>query len=373
MTVTHSSFRGPGLAPFALLACALLACGDASTGREPLPDWSDGYERDAPVPGGADGGVAPPPPLVRTDAPEDSFALLVSRSVEYPTRLRRAGTNDPCAVSRGAPREAIDCVLDVNELDLSALGFSVDVVAPKGLCDFILYDGFLFENWQVGAGPSEVSYTVEPDGTLSHEVNSAQGEPRCDYDYSWQYPKALEAPNCCTGGYTLRITSKESGETSESSQQWDPDLGRCYEGGAHYYSELVLSKDGFPLDEWFYIGGDAKTKQYAFDGTSEEHLTNLPLANYWDPQDHGGDMPAAYRGAHSKPYYSWVCADDAEEWRAQIRLLVREWNEEAQYDVDGDSDTTGVESSWGTPIDDLEDWADATPDAVSFPELPPVR
>lgn len=354
----------------ALLACALLACGDESTEREPLPDWSDGYERDAPTAGG-DGGVEPP--VDRPDAPADSFALLVSREVEYPTRLRRAGTNDPCAVSRGAPREAIDCVLDVNELDLSALGFAVDVVAPKGLCDFVLYDGFLFENWRVGAGPTVVSYTVEGDGTFSDEVNSKNGDPRCEYDYSWQYADVLDAPNCCTGSYTLEITSKQSGKTSESTEQWNPELGRCYEGGAHYFTDVVLSGDGFPLDQWFYVGGAAKTKTYEFEGISDEHFTNLPLANYWEPQDHEGDMPAAYRGAYSRPYYSWVCTDDAEEWRAHIRLQVREWNEEAEYDVDGNSDTSGVEPGWGTPINDLEDFADRTPDAISFPELPPVR
>ncbi len=371
--MTGTSLRASRLALLGSLACALLACKKESTEREPLPDWSDGYEHDAPTPGGGggDGGVEPDP--VRPDAPPDSFALLVSSEVEYPTRLRRAGTNEPCAVSRGARREPIDCVLDVNELDLSALGFAVDIVAPDGLCDFILYDGFLFENWQVGAGPEVVSYTVETDGTFSHEVNAANGKPRCDYDHSWQHPKAFGAPNCCTGGYTLRITSGETGEVSESSQQWDPELGRCYEGGAHYYTEVELSGDGFPLAEWFYIGGTEQTRRYVFDGTSEQHLTNLPLANYWDPQDHGGDMPAAYRGEHSIPYYSWTCTDDAEEFRAQIRLQVRDWNEEAEYDVDGDSDTTGVEADWGTPINDLEDFADRTPDAVSFPELPPVR
>lgn len=369
--MNRTSPRAPRLLLLASLVCALLACSKKSTEREPLPDWSDGYEHDAPTPGGGDGGVGPGPE--RPDAPPDSFALLVSSETEYPTRLRRAGTNDPCAVSRGARREAIDCVLDVNELDLNALGFAVDVVAPDSLCDFILYEGFLFENWEVGTGPELVSFTVEADGTLSHEMNSAKGEPRCEYDYSWQYPKAYGAPNCCGGGYTLRITSAETGEISESSQQWNPELGRCYEGGAYYYKDVELSADGFPLAEWFYIGGKAESKRYEFDGISEQHLTNLPLANYWDPQDHAGDMPAAHRGAYSVPYYRWSCVDDAEEIRAVIRLQVREWNEESEYDVDGDSDTTGTEPDWGTPINDLEDFADRTPDAVSFPELPPVR
>lgn len=367
--MTALRLRTLRIALIALLACTHYACSDDETVRKPLPDWSDGYEQDAPGTDGGgvsvgDGGVD------RPDAPEDAFAVLVGADVPYPARLVRAGTNEACAVRRGAPDEPIDCILDLNELDVLALGFAVDVVAPEGMCDFVEYSGFLFENWEVGEGPTEVSYTKHEDGTFSDEVNSQNGEPRCEFDYSWQVPGG---PNCCFGDVTITIESAASGEETHVDGFWAGDLSRCYEGGAFYYEHVEIGAGGFPLDELFYVGGGPVSRRYKFEGISELHTTNLPLANYWNPTDHGGDMPATHRGQLSEPYYVFICEDDAEEWRAVIRLLVREWNEEAEHDAEGNPDTTGVEPGWGTPINDRADFADLAPGASTYPQLPPVR
>ena len=359
-----------GVTSLALFACTLLACKkEDDAERKPLPDWSDGYEQSSPI---SEGGVSVEDAgLERPDAPEDAFAVLVASDVEYPARLLKAGTNDACAVPRGAPNEPIDCILDHDELDLNVLGFALDVVAPKGMCDFFEYSGYLFENWEVGTGPTEVSFTVHEDGTFSDEVNSENGVPQCAFNYEAKYGKPF--PNCCLGSYVVTIKSEMSGLENEVPGLWGNNIARCYEGGAFYFERAVLSADGFPLDEVIYVGGEAHTERYKFNGISAQHITNLPLANYWDPEDLDGEMPAPLRGVASRPDYVFTCEDAAAEWRAVVRVHVREWNEEVEFDAERDPDTIGLESGWGTPINDLVDWGDAAADSVTFPELYPVR
>ena len=48
-----------------------------------------------------------------------------------------------------------------------------------------------------------------------------------------------------------------------------------------------------------------------------------------------------------------------------IRLTVREWNEQSEFEQRGDPDTVGTEPSGG-PIEDFADWAVATPGASTY-------
>ena len=80
--------------------------------------------------------------------------------------------------------------------------------------------------------------------------------------------------------------------------------------------------------------------------------------------------PVQVTGEMAVPMYWFECLDDASELIARIELFVREWNEEAEFDIDGDPNTTGWETEWeDEPIDDVGDWATVTPDDVSYPQL----
>jgi hypothetical protein len=110
-----------------------------------------------------------------------------------------------------------------------------------------------------------------------------------------------------------------------------------------------------------------------YDGVSDKYASNVALANYFEASDHSGKNPAAFQADFSRPYYEAYCLDDAEEILAHLVLSVREWNEEAEFDRNGDPDTTGTESGFQfgpRAIDDLTDWKTLTPDDTSYPALP---
>jgi hypothetical protein len=372
------------------VASALLsACGEES--RKPLPDWSDGYETGGPMAapgaGGSDGGaitedggtVDPNVP------PSGTFAIRMASAVRWPLKIRdRDALEDdrivPCYVEPG-PRETelefaehkkVRCIIESDELDLHQLGLQYDVIVPEGMCDFLLRVPYIYENFEIGVGPTEVSYTLEEDGSFSDEMNSIDGKPYCVYDYGIF---GGDLPNCCYGTYTKTVTSAKTGKVSMSPGTWGGGkLGECYYGGGYLDAEATLDTEGFPVAQTIYVGREALVQHEVFEGPEGKYISNIALANYYDSKDHGGRAPAAIRADFARPNYEYYCLDDAEENIAYIEIVVREWNEEVEFDADGDPDTTGIEPDWELPrtddINDWTDWKDVDSDGDTFPNLP---
>lgn len=387
--------RAVGLAS---IACAVVlgsACGGEQK-RKPLPDWSHGYEQGGPLAapqGGAgavgagttDGGIADAAMPDQNAPPPDTFAIRMASSVTWPLRIRNrdaveAGRTEPCAIepaSRAtelefASEKKIRCIIDTDELDLHQLGLKFDVVIPKGMCDFLLRVPYIYENFEIGVGPSDVSYTLQEDGSFTDEVNSIDGKPYCQYDYKF-FAETL--PNCCYGGYTKKVTSAKTGKVSVTSGKWGGGkLGECYYGGGYLDTHASYDTEGFPVAETVYLGRAAWVQSEEFKGPDGAYESNVALADYYDPDDHGGMAPAAQRGQFARQHYEYYCLDDAEENIAYIQITVREWNLEAEFDKDGDPDTVGIEPGWALPftedINDWTDWKDLDPDGMTFPNMP---
>ena len=195
------------------------------------------------------------------------------------------------------------------------------------------------------------------------------GKPFCEFDHSRNNDKA---PNCCTGSYTLEIKSASTGKTSRSTQSWGGKLGECYYGGGYEQKDVGFNSEGLPMPRYTYVNGSARRESIEYQGVSERYPSNIALANYFEPGDHGGDRPAGLAAPLARPYYEAWCLDDAEEIAAHIRLQVREWNEEAEFHALGNPNTTGTESRWSSgpiDIDDLNDWATQTPGREKYPSL----
>lgn len=370
-------------------ACALAACGDDNE-RSPLPDWSDGYEQGGPMAGPpgstpdggltADGGVtdlnAPPP---------DTFAIRHAAAVVWPLRIRdrdalARGKTKACFVEKGDPatelvfakNKKVRCLIDSDELDLHQLGLQFDVVVPEGMCDFVLRSAYIYENFETGVGPTKVSFTRQEDGSITDEVNAIDGKPYCRYDYKFFDD---DLPNCCYGSYTKEVKSAKTGKVSRSLGKWGGGkLGDCYYGGGYLDERAEFDTEGFPVLETVYVQRQAAVLNEVFKGPDGAYSSNIALANYYVPEDHGGRTPAALRSGLSRPMYSYYCLDDAEETIAYIEITVREWNEEVEFDADGDPYTTGTEEGWNLPvtdrINDWSDWKDIDPDGETFPNLP---
>lgn len=318
-----------------------------------LSDWSAGFERDT------DTG--------QPSAQEDiGFSIVVPFDVGYETRLAVAGSTEKCALDVPDSPDAyvgVECTLDINELDLYGSGLTFEVSVPPGRCEYLIYNLYTYEAWETGVGPTVASYTIEESGAISDEVNIFDGEPYCEYDYSFQNP---DHPNCCIGTYTLIENNLQTGEVTEFTKSWNGDLSQCYDGASYAYGETVFAASGFPMDTIVPLFGDSFNKRFAWGSVGDRYATNVVFANSYDPADHGGGPPAGLLGEHSRPTYSFGCYDSAQELKARLDLVVREWNEVSEFDAEGNPDTTGVESGSGEPIDDRHDWATATPGGDTY-------
>jgi hypothetical protein len=344
--------------------------------REALPDWSHGYENTvASTDGGSTVEVPDSSSIPPKDFVADSFGIGIPEDITYPIRIYNLNTtNQPCAVKQGSSNADIECMIDMDELDLNVLGLKYDIIAPRGMCDFVSYSSYMFQNFPIGEGPKEVSWTVHEGGNTTDNVNAADGKPRCKYDYSWQYAPSDKAPNCCTGSYTKTVTDATTGKVGISQEVWGGHLADCYLGAAYVDKNGNFCDDGWPVARIINIYRKDLILTVEYEGLSTNYSTeNVILANNYSPADHNNDMPVAFKGDRSQPYYEFTCLDDAEEIIARVRLVVREWNEEAQFDMNGDPDTEGMEPGWNTPINDIFDWADLTPGNQQYPRILPVR
>lgn len=363
------------------IAAAFVACGGDDK-RSALPDWSDGYEQGGPiaVPTGGDGGVAdagvdaggmpddnPPPP--------NTFAIRMAKKVRWPMRIRDLKALDkdrtvPCYVKPGpieteldfAPTKKIECLVDMDEYDLYINGLQFDVVVPKGMCDFLLRVPYWFVDYEIGFGPTQVSWTVSKDGKFSNEIASKDGVPLCAYDHSGD---ESDAPNCCLGSYTLTVTDAQ-GETTTTSKRWGGGSCDCVCGANYFDKNNSVSEGGCPVAEAIYVGRQAFVQHEDYGNISEKFGSNAALANYYEPSADGG-VPGGLADPAAHPMYEYYCLDDAEENIAHIGVVVREWNEEVEFDKDGDPDTIGTEPGWKLPtdaIDDIPDWT-----GTDYPEL----
>lgn len=360
---TQASILGLGGAAILCAACQ----GQDQTALPALPDWSDGYESDC-CPGDLNSGTGTGTGTGTTPIPTTEFGLFAPQDVGYLTRVHQTGTTDtPCTTTPGestADYVALDCTLETNELDLYASGLAYDLTVPEGGCDYIMWSHYQYEAWEVGDGPSTVSITIDADGTIVSETNAIGGMPYCEFDYSyWDN----SAPNCCLGSFTIETTDQSTGSTSTTGGgDWGGTASQCYAGAAYIDPDLVVDDNGWPMGTYIFLNRASYYKRFSWGGLSTSFSTNVNLANYFDPADHDGTEPAGYTGDYAAPTYMIGCYDNAEELLARIDLTVREWNEEAQFDADGDPNTTGTEPVTGLPLNDRQDWADATPGSTTW-------
>jgi hypothetical protein len=343
------------------------ACGDAPT-RKPLQDWSPGYDTGEVLDGGlldVDGSVV--------DVLPEAFSIRKSPKVRWPMRVARLPDLDsPCAIETSgklgfAKGKNIQCMIDVNELDLWVLGLQIDIGVPEGACDMLAIESYRYENFEVGTGPTAVSFTQHDDGTFSDEINARDGKPSCRYDYR------SYGPNCCLGEYALKVKNAETGKVTSAKGKWEGKPADCYYGAAFLDKDAKFTEEGWPEDRIVYAGRKYLRVEMDYDGVSDKYASNIALASYVQAADHDKMLPAGLRGLWARPTYAFTCLDDAAEIIARIDVTVREWNEEVEFNRPGDSNTTGTEAGWDISwdqIDDLTDWKTQTPGSSEFPNLP---
>lgn len=319
-----------------------------SQDREALPDWSEGYESTSDT--GTD----------ITPSVGAYLQLSTSSDVGYDTITHPDGDwTSACAIETDGSLtdyQQQTCYIEVKELDLYASSFQYTIAASG--CEYVSWEHYMYEAWELGSGPAEVSYSIDEKGNITDEVNSLDGVPYCEYNY---YYWDASSPNCCTGSYTLTINDEQSGKSSVfNNLSWGDRPWECYSGAAFIDPEAIFNDSGWPMVHIVRTNMEYYSKPFAFEPLSEKFFTNLNLANHYDPEDHAEGAPPGHTGIYSQPTYVLQCLDHAREELARIDFIVREWNTEDEFALaeTGDPDEEGAEPTSNSPLNDLLDWSD---------------
>lgn len=268
----------------------------------------------------------------------------------------------------------IECIVEVEELEGAFNGISMVMNSPPGMCPYIRYTPYFYFGRDYGVGPTSATVNLDVNGNLKGGSSvvgpgtlTSKGEVLCDFEY-----KDNDARNCCLGSASITtVQDIDGGGTSSTTvtKEWGGKPGNCAAGtGAKTAPRTV--ETNMPTGVYYFkpngFNDEFKTeKRSVIDGYS-----SLYYANYYS-----GVIPNAFKDGATypgNPYYEWICLDDALEIRARIRVQIREWNDidEFALEATGDPDTGGLETGFGTSINDFADWLDVTNGGNGFPGVP---
>lgn len=296
-----------------------------------------------------------------------------------------------CVVDDSSLSTDITCIVEAKELDLFYHGVRFNVNVPQDMCEYVTITRPYYYNFIPGDGPSIVidnrlgssdvtvaSITADA-GTLKVGTVT-QDSIYCDYNYgSSSNPAYIEnGPNCCAGDFDAYVTDSE-GVVSSSSSSWGGKHSSCLRGPAMQLDNFNgFYSNGFPKSKIYNVLSTGLNKYYSVISPLSVGLgTNIHVANYFNPAQHGATagIPAcmvAMNGAPAtNPYHLFECFDRAGETLASIKVMVRDWDEDAEYllGAAGDPDSGGA--GLANTFLDLKDLGNTTPvsgDSTSIPK-----
>jgi hypothetical protein len=319
------------------------------------------------------------------------FKVQTNLPVHVPHYLHRSsGDSDTwstaCRIPQNAaPRTQINCLLEINELDLWYQSFEFRVEIPPNMCEYVVPYGFWFFQYEPRITSTANVTITDTDGVITTNLapdndeielfydDSGAPQLKCLFDYS-----DSNGPNCCSG--KTRVTeitfdTPEGGtipeETNRSTRtiDWGGKIGNCAVGpGA--FSENAPSrteKQNLPTYPVFdtKLGRTLVMKMPApmTGGDSDNAYNTNGYSANWRINSGTSPVPAPMNFPPlglGNPDYVWSCVDGAFEEKARITLQVREWNTYAEFIKRGvgspnpDASTAPGESE----ANDFWDWDD---------------
>ncbi|MBN8538531.1 MAG: hypothetical protein J0M15_15885 [Deltaproteobacteria bacterium] len=339
---------------------------------------------------------------------EESFYVRLYDDGKYPYYMSQKNNYDKkCEITLGASSQNVECILDINELDLYFNGVKFQYNIPSSMCSYMSYTPYWYYNWEPGYGPSAVSISKSLDvsGNLlslscvidgvatcngtEASYDATNDKLTCVYDHT-----NASGPNCCLGSYTKTVvTTVAAGApvTSYGKANWGGEIKGCL-GGQGKTNWSLYTKSGYPASEIFYTVGTGKNDVYEVTAPiqSSNAGSNFGIANYFTSGKHNHNGYSSGSSTYpyqidpiddrngtalrsGSPYYRWQCLDKDKEVIHQIIVSVREWNTYKEFltygtskGTSGDPDVVGVE---GTGCDyntqnatetcnDFTDWDD---------------
>jgi hypothetical protein len=285
------------------------------------------------------------------------------------------------------------CVAEVNELDMYFSPMVLQYHVPPSMCSYVSFIPYHFYAYEPAEGPSFVSHEELEDGSIVGEINSLDGVPLCQYDY-----RENLGPNCCRGTYTRAVTRPAPTDTNPTAtettisldQEWGGDIPSCLSGPAMSSAWSAFRNDaGYPVSSIEYVEGVGFNNTFAIDAAINSQIgekdieSNVWAANFYNPINHVGsgglvptqvppidpNRPVAMKipanvVANDRYFpqdtYMLTCYDRNQEIKSRLRLMIREWNRNLDYQDGGDSDfSAGTDPDFpDSPVNDRLDWLD---------------
>lgn len=356
----------------------------------------------------------------------DEFQVMVNTNDNYSVVISRGGDGTTeCVAEEG---EDILCVVDMYELDMYMRGYTLNDAFPADMCAYRGFYPYFYAIAPIGNAPLAVFYEIDADenitaptgaglsgiydgiddggGPMSRTANDAdiyyyianpagtygwyahqelftQGRAddpadiRCPWDYS---TISEDFPNCCYSFWKYSIkTVNSEGEVDESNtNEWDGSYRNCFEGPGIDWEDQSFGLNGTPTY--------SVTNVDAEDGINGSFPVPRPIsisstfgrpqvyaASFYDPADHGGDIPEMTRLTRSTSFGSnsglvngsahiqYDCLDEAFEVVARIRVVGREWNKYSDFVafLAGSGDASNADRT-GTETEPTQDTGDDT-------------
>lgn len=338
--------------------------------------------------------------------PNNSAGFSVILTGSNATKFAIHDTSDtttwttPCKIEATATGNAtnIFCTVEAPEADLFYQGLHLNYNVPTTMCTYLWVAPYGFFNQQVADGPAQITYWVDATGNYGIDTNNdgaidgapnrvygpgavvstiasiANGKLTCLYDKT-----AAKALNCCTGTYALTVLLWDPAanggagaykSTTTPNQDWGGSTTRCYSGPFKDLSTRQ-TEAGLPDSTVYFTDGVGFNKNMDLAAPDAKgYASNVYIANFVNPADHGvPTRPAALIQPASSdpappvnPYYDFGCMDQAFEYKARIRIDVREYNTYTEWSKkgSGNPDVVGAESPpyAGSGNNDIADWRD---------------
>ena len=308
--------------------------------------------------------------------------------------VHRYDSTDPTDVSldctvpkEGATETDIICYVEAPELELLNEGIAFHYNVPAGMCEYHQLKPFYYFSAQPVLGPTEV--TIDRDGvscTLNGPTQLGLGVRPCDTDLATAlgnsdvaFQLTIDDPVLCAGDYTrngvevrggignccigrYQQTVIDGGETTVTWEDWGGSYGNCADGPATA-TDGQDAFDELPINIYEYAWDNGLNRLYDLRRTTiNDALVPVSYyANYYgDPTStalsgiSSIDLDWVGDERYGQPSYEFLCLDQAEDVKARIRVYVRAWSKNSEFQTylttgSGDHLASGSETDFPNP------------------------
>lgn len=289
-------------------------------------------------------------------------------------------------------KKDIYCILDIQELDLFHQGIELNFNSPTTMCPYVRVRPYWFYDYYPSDRIYDLKVTLKDGSIETMTYKDSAGDVTidpadypisigssgeligCKFDYTLS-----EGPNCCQGTYQVNGTDSAGAVVAVEKTDLGGKITNCMAGPG---IDFLLNKNGFPIPKDYPTAKTGINDKITLNTpAAQERSGNLYLANYFKPSSWGskndlfpfsdGLYPAGMKGPLTDqkyqgfPYYEFGCLDQASDYIARIRVLIRAWDKISEFTNNNNPYTdpsAGDEPQFDDSYHDKKVWHDLESD-----------